>query len=128
MANDPLLARASPLVDLERVAWTARIGLADRLYPAFSATARDGAADLHEAIAGGDLAAAARLAHRLRGVAVEVGASRLSVTLDDLEVALLDDDLGAAAFVLASLDDLIAATIAALERARSDARAPLHTE
>lgn len=108
-------AHLVPLVDGELFAMTAAIGLADRLYPAFFAAIRGGVDDLLRAIDGGDRQAAGRLAHRLRGAAAQVGASRLGRALGEIEDALEGGDLLRAGLALSSLESLTTATIAALE-------------
>lgn len=111
-----------PLVDVDLVAMTSEMGLADRLYPAFFAAIRGGVADLLRAIDGGDRQLAGRLAHRLRGAAAQVGASRLGLALGEIEDALEGGDLLRAGLALSSLESLTSATLAALEAALAACR------
>ena len=77
--------------------------------------ARKNIAEIEKAIAEGNLAACKRAAHRLKGMAGNLGASRLAGTARDIEVksASLDEAAGQ----LASLQATLAATLAALDRA-----------
>jgi signal transduction histidine kinase/CheY-like chemotaxis protein len=67
------------------------------------------------ALAAGDLPAAARAAHRLRGSAGTLGAFRLVTAAASLEAALRSGD-AAAAGIAAALDPTLRATIAILRR------------
>ena len=72
-------------------------------------------AEIEQAIAEGSLAASKRAAHRLKGMAGNLGAARLAQTARDIE--LKSDSIDDVAGRMASLQETLTGTLAALDRA-----------
>jgi len=72
-------------------------------------------AEIERAIAEGSLAASKRAAHRLKGMAGNLGAARLAQSARDIE--LKSDSIEDVAGRMASLQETLTGTLAALDRA-----------
>ncbi len=114
-AATPEIAGIDVAAALRRVGGNA--GLYRSLLEQFVAQQADAPARLAAALAGGDLAAAAGLAHALKGVAGNLGAMDLHALAGAVEAAARDGDAGRAGAAAARLAPACAATVAAIAAA-----------
>jgi HPt (histidine-containing phosphotransfer) domain-containing protein len=85
---------------------------------------RHGAAAIRDAIAGGDLPLAQRIAHTLKGASAMIGAPALHQQASALELALRPAPCTVQAELLAALDSALSAVLQAIERVLAGAPAP----
>lgn len=104
-----------PLID-ERVMqdWCADLDQADvlDLLARVPGEAHKCLAGIKQAVDGGDLASAKRTAHRLKGMASNLGAARLAAVARSIEIASVD--IADVAARLAGLETTLAATLEAI--------------
>jgi HPt (histidine-containing phosphotransfer) domain-containing protein len=110
-----------PLLDKRAMDdWCSDIDLADILsiLARIPGDAAKNLGEIERAIAENDLAACKRSAHRLKGMAGNLGASRLAALARDIEIS--SQSIEEAAGKVASLNETLAATLTELDRAARD--------
>lgn len=112
MIEDPVLD-ASRLDALRQMGADA-LPLVDRIIVSFLAESSDSLAAVRRAIEQGEPAELARAAHRLRGSAATLGATRVSGICQELEQRGRDRSTGDTRVLLASLGDALDATMVLL--------------
>ena len=90
----------------------------------FTSIADEGMSELDAAVAAGDLASTARLAHTLKGAAANLGAKRLSAAAFELENASKAEDLERTTLARSSVREHLAALLTAIPSAIEELSQP----
>ena len=90
----------------------------------FTSIADEGMNELDAAVAAGDLASTARLAHTLKGAAANLGAKRLSAAAFELENASKAEDLERTTLARSSVREHLAALLTAIPSAIEELSQP----
>jgi histidine phosphotransfer protein HptB len=115
---DAMMQELVPLIDDRAMSdWCSDIDETDVLAILASVPeeCRRSIAEIERAIVDGNLAASKRAAHRLKGMAGNLGAARLAMTAREIELS--SESIDDVASRMAGLQDTLTSTLAALDRA-----------